>query len=93
MNGGVGSDPQRLGTLPGLPSSQPLVESKASRSACFLLFFSELQNVAESWLGWGRAVWDLNSWTLQHVGGSGGQGCLASKFWGPILGIRETISY
>ena len=77
MISGVESDPQRLGALPGLPSSHPLVESKAIHSVCFLrslfFFFPELQNVAEWWPEWGRAVWDLNSPMLQHIMGSEGR--------------------
>lgn len=39
MISGVESDPQQLSTLPGLLSSQPLVQSKAVHSSCFLFFF------------------------------------------------------
>lgn len=83
---GVESDPQRLGALPGLLSSHPLVESKAIHSVCFLLSlsFSELQNVAERWPEWGRAVWDLNSPMLQHIMGSEGKDGLPVSFGDPL---------
>lgn len=42
MISGVESDPQQLSILPGLLSSQPLVQSKALHSSCFLLFFFQI---------------------------------------------------
>ena len=57
MISGVESDPQRLGALPGLPGSHPLVESKAIHSVCFLLslsfFFFSLN--CKMWLNGGQS--------------------------------------
>lgn len=57
------------------------------------LFFPELQNVAEWWPEWGRAVWDLNSPMLQHMMGSEGRDAQPVSFGDPLWPVGGQTSY